>query len=60
MPVKFEIDGKQKGFVTGTIDFGLHIAISLLDKDEKKVMADKKVENILLPLRDGLMICRKI
>ena len=25
-----------------------------------KVMAEKKVENMLIPLRDGLMICRKI
>ena len=25
-----------------------------------KVMAEKKVENMLTPLRDGLMICRKI
>ena len=26
----------------------------------KKVHEDKRVENILLPIRDGLMICRKI
>ena len=25
-----------------------------------KVMADKKVETLLLPIRDGLMICRKL
>ena len=25
-----------------------------------KVMADKKVETLLLPIRDGLMICRKV
>jgi predicted O-methyltransferase YrrM len=26
----------------------------------KKVQQDKRVENILMPIRDGLMICRKI
>jgi predicted O-methyltransferase YrrM len=26
----------------------------------KKVYQDKRVENILMPIRDGLMICRKI
>ncbi len=26
----------------------------------KKVQQDKRVENILLPIRDGLMVCRKI
>jgi len=37
-----------------------------LDKDSKaikafndKIQEDKRVENILLPIRDGLMICRK-
>jgi predicted O-methyltransferase YrrM len=39
---------------------------SKLDKDTKaikafndKIQEDKRVENILLPIRDGLMICRK-
>ena len=31
-----------------------------LNKYNNKVMQDKRVENILLPIRDGLMICRKI
>ena len=31
-----------------------------LKEFNKKVMAEKKVENLLLPIRDGLMICRKI
>jgi predicted O-methyltransferase YrrM len=31
-----------------------------LDNYNKLVHADKRVENILLAVRDGLMICRKI
>jgi predicted O-methyltransferase YrrM len=31
-----------------------------LDKYNKKIMESKRVENVLLPVRDGLMICRKI
>ena len=31
-----------------------------LDKYNKKIMKSKRVENVLLPVRDGLMICRKI
>lgn len=31
-----------------------------LDKYNKLINLDKRVENILLPIRDGLMICRKI
>ena len=31
-----------------------------LDQYNKKIMVSKRVENILLPVRDGLMICRKI
>lgn len=30
-----------------------------LDAYNKKISADTRVENILLPIRDGLMICRK-
>ena len=26
----------------------------------KNIHRDKKVENILMPIRDGLMICRKV
>ena len=32
----------------------------LLDLYNKKVNADSRVENVLLSVRDGLMICRKI
>ena len=31
-----------------------------LKKFNDKVMADKKVETLLVPVRDGLMICRKV
>ena len=31
-----------------------------LDDYNKMIQNDDKVENILLPVRDGLMICRKI
>ena len=31
-----------------------------IDNYNKKVLTDKRVETILLPIRDGLMICRKI
>lgn len=31
-----------------------------LDAYNKKILSDKRVENILLPVRDGLMICRRI
>lgn len=31
-----------------------------LKEFNEKVKSDKKVENLLLPIRDGLMICRKI
>ena len=31
-----------------------------LDMYNKKIMADERVENVLLPMRDGLMIARKI
>ena len=30
-----------------------------IDDYNKKVLADNRVENLLLPVRDGLMICRK-
>jgi len=32
----------------------------LIDAFNKKVHADKRVEHLLLPLRDGLMIARKL
>jgi len=32
----------------------------ILDAFNKRVLEDQRVENVLLPLRDGLMICRKI
>tara|TARA_B000000441_G_scaffold24561_1_gene15225 strand:- start:236 stop:385 length:150 start_codon:yes stop_codon:yes gene_type:complete len=31
-----------------------------LDLYNKKIMEDKRVENVLLSVRDGLMICRKV
>lgn len=31
-----------------------------LNQYNKKIMKSKRVENVLLPVRDGLMICRKI
>ena len=31
-----------------------------LDSYNKKVNSDPRVENVLLSVRDGLMICRKI
>ena len=31
-----------------------------LDEYNKMIHADNRVENVLLPVRDGLMICRKI
>ncbi len=30
-----------------------------LDKFNKKIMADERVENVLMPIRDGLMVVRK-
>jgi predicted O-methyltransferase YrrM len=33
---------------------------SLLDAFNKKIHADERVENILLPIRDGLLLARKI
>lgn len=41
--------------------------VSTMDRDTKalldysnKVHADKRVENVLFPIRDGLMVCRKV
>jgi predicted O-methyltransferase YrrM len=31
-----------------------------IDRFNKAILADDRVENLLLPIRDGLMICRKI
>ena len=31
-----------------------------LDAYNKKILSDRRVENILMPIRDGLMICRKV
>lgn len=33
---------------------------TILDLFNKRVRDDQRVENVLLPLRDGLMVCRKI
>jgi predicted O-methyltransferase YrrM len=33
---------------------------ALLDAFNKKIHADARVENILLPIRDGLLLARKI
>jgi predicted O-methyltransferase YrrM len=30
-----------------------------LDKFNKKIMADERVENVLMPIRDGIMVVRK-
>ena len=32
----------------------------ILDEFNKKIQADSRVENVLLPIRDGIMMIRKI
>ena len=46
------------GKVIQEIDPHDKVTLALLEFN-KKVMQDKRLENILLPIRDGLMICQK-
>ena len=46
------------GKVIQEIDPHDKVTLALLEYN-KKVMQDKRLENILLPIRDGLMICQK-
>ena len=38
----------------------MDIETKALDEYNKMIQNDNRVENILLPVRDGLMICKKI
>ena len=41
-------------------DFGSDKMTRFMDDYNKKIQADGRVENVLLPIRDGIMIARKL